>query len=104
MGSKAGEPGDLQSWKAQDFVFRVEGAETGEFISFDDGKCTGCGECALVCAANLWSVPKEKKKARLSPKYRELCLECAACYAVCTQDAIEYRYPNGGSGIVIKHG
>ena len=44
------------------------------------------------------------KKAKLSPKYKELCLECAACYAVCEADAIDFRYPNGGSGIIIKHG
>jgi ferredoxin-like protein FixX len=51
----------------------------------------------------MWAAPKGKK-ARLSPKYRELCLECAACYAMCEQDAIDFRYPDGGSGIIIKHG
>ena len=95
---------DLIKWKVQDLVFRVDGADTGEFIIYDEQKCTGCGECALICAANLWSLPKDNRKARLSSKYRDLCLECAACYAVCEQDAIDFRYPNGASGIVIKHG
>lgn len=104
MKNKGTEDQVLQNWKVQDLVFRVEGEETGDFISFDAAKCTGCGQCALVCAANLWSVSEEKRKARLSSRYRELCLECAACYAVCVEDAIEFRYPRGGSGIVIKHG
>jgi len=94
---------DLTQWKVQDLVTRVEGADPGDFIVYDEGKCDGCGGCALVCAASLWAVP-EGEKARLAPKYSELCLECAACYAVCEQDAINFRYPNGGSGIIIKHG
>jgi len=104
MTTKATQAEDLRNWQVQDLVFRVEGAETGDFISFEAAKCTGCGQCALVCAANMWSVSKEKKKARLSPRYRDLCLECAACYAVCEPDAIEFRYPRGGSGIAIQHG
>jgi ferredoxin like protein len=103
MTSKETRTDDLTEWKVQDLVFRVEGAEPGDFITYDEGKCDGCGGCALVCAASLWSVP-EGKKASLAPKYRELCLECAACHAVCQQDAIDFRYPNGGSGIIIKHG
>jgi NAD-dependent dihydropyrimidine dehydrogenase PreA subunit len=88
---------------AQDYVFRHENVSTGDFIKYNESKCNGCGVCHTVCAANLWAVPKDKK-TRLSPKYRELCMECAACYLVCEQDAIDFRYPNGGSGIIIKHG
>jgi ferredoxin like protein len=103
MPHKETSSDDVMEWKVQDLVFRVESAEPGDFIGHDEEKCDGCGDCALVCAASLWVVP-EGKKARLSPKYRELCLECAACYATCVQDAIDFRYPDGGSGIVIKHG
>ena len=103
MANKEHHTNDLNQWKVKDFVFRVEGAESGDFIAYDEGKCDGCGGCALVCAASLWAVP-EGKKARLAPKYGELCLECAACYAVCEQEAIDFRYPDGGSGIIIKHG
>jgi len=104
MPEKRNKEQDLTRWKVQDLVFRVEGAETGDFITYEEEKCTGCGDCALVCAANMWTMSREKNKARLSPKYRELCLECAACYAVCEADGISFRYPNGGSGIIIKHG
>ncbi|OGP57070.1 MAG: hypothetical protein A2V67_00400 [Deltaproteobacteria bacterium RBG_13_61_14] len=70
-------------------------------MTYDQSKCNSCGACSLVCSANLWAV---KDKAKLSPRYQELCLECAACYAVCENDAIAFRYPNGGAGIIIKHG
>ena len=103
MTSRQTHTDPLTKWRVQDLVFRVEGAEPGDFIFYDEQKCNGCGNCALVCSASLWAVP-EGKKARLAPKYGELCLECAACYAVCEQDAIGFRYPNGGTGIVIKHG
>ncbi len=103
MGNQKTNGNDLTSFKVKDLVYRIEGAETGDYITYDEKKCDSCGMCALVCSTKMWAVPKGKK-ARLSPKYRELCLECAACYAVCEQDAIDYRYPNGGSGLIIKHG
>ena len=103
MPNKENRTNNLTQWKVQDLVFRVEGADAGDFVAYDEGKCDGCGECATVCAASLWAVPTGGK-ARLAPKHRELCLECAACYAVCEHGAIEFRYPNGGTGIVIKHG
>ena len=84
-------------------MFRNEGTDTGDFISYDESKCNSCGECAMVCSASLWGV-SEGKKAKLSGKYKEFCLECAACYAVCEANAIDFRYPGGGSGIIIKHG
>ena len=103
MADKIFDAEKLIDFKLKELVFRVDGAETGDFISYDESKCSGCGECAMVCSSNLWVV-HEGKKARLSLKYKELCLECAACYAVCSDNAIEFRYPNGGSGIIIKHG
>jgi len=103
MEKKKTNGNDFLKFKIKDLVFRVEGADTGDFITYDRQKCNGCGSCALVCATGMWSVPKGKK-AKISPKYREHCFECAACYAMCEQDAIDFRYPNGGSGIIIKHG
>ncbi len=94
---------DASNFVAHKYVSRVPNADTGDFITFDESKCNGCGQCNLICAANLWAVPKDNK-TKLSPKYKELCYECAACYAVCEQDAIEFKYPKGGSGIIIKYG
>ncbi|MEW6440638.1 MAG: 4Fe-4S dicluster domain-containing protein [bacterium] len=103
MANREARGDGLTRWKVRDLVFRVEGAAPGDFIVYDRRKCSGCGRCALVCAASLWSV-RDHGKASLSPRYRDFCLECAACYAVCDQDAIDFRYPDGGSGIIIRHG
>jgi ferredoxin-like protein FixX len=103
MAANISKPTDLVKFKALDYSFRVKNADTGDFIKYTPGKCNSCGACVLVCAASLWSLPTGKK-ARLSSKYKERCLECAACYAVCEQDAIDFRYPAGGTGIIIKHG
>jgi ferredoxin-like protein FixX len=88
----------------KDMVFRKEGQNTGDFITYNEGKCNGCGKCTMVCSVNLWAMASDKKKARLSPKYKELCMECAACDETCEADAISFRYPDGGYGIIIKHG
>ena len=82
-------------------VFYKEG-DTGDFINYDEKKCNGCGMCVKVCSANLWSV--KDGKARLAPRYGELCLECAACWEICVPEAIDFSYPAGGTGVMIKYG
>lgn len=76
--------------------------DTGDFIEYDSAKCDGCGRCAAVCSMGLWSVSGET--ASLSKRYRELCLECAGCWEICEREAIDFRYPKGGTGVVIKYG
>ena len=75
---------------------------TSDFISIDQNKCNRCGQCILVCVANLWR--KIDNAISISEDYKERCLECAACYQVCEADAIEFRYPSGGTGIVYEKG
>jgi len=76
--------------------------DTGDFIFLDASRCDGCGKCADVCSMGLWAA--SAGKARLSDRYRELCLECAACWEICEREAIDFSYPRGGSGIVIEYG
>ncbi len=104
MAAKNLKVEDFIKFKVKDFVFRAEGKDPGDFISYDKSKCNGCGDCVLVCAASLWSVSAKTNKAKFSSRYKEHCLECAACYGMCDQEAIDFRYPNGGAGIIIKHG
>ena len=59
---------------------------TSEFISIDQNKCNKCENCILVCIANLWRKIDN------------------ACYQVCEADAIEFRYPSGGTGIIYEKG
>jgi ferredoxin-like protein FixX len=77
--------------------------DTGDFLFLDAEKCNGCGDCVNICAVGIWSVPGGKK-AKISPRYRELCLECAGCWQMCDQEAIQFSFPKGGSGVVIKWG
>ena len=83
-------------------VKRVDADKTGDFIRYEEEKCNGCGLCAKVCSFNLWSV--KEGKARLAPRYRELCLECAACWEICPTEAIDFSYPAGGTGVVFEYG
>lgn len=70
----------------------VEGA--GEFIVIDEEKCTGCAYCVRVCLAGSYEIVE--KKARI--KSLDKCMECAACWYVCPEDAIDFSWPPGGTG------
>ncbi len=86
----------------KNLVKRVDADKTGDFISYDREKCNGCGLCALICPFRLWSL--HEGKARLAPRYQELCLECASCWEICEREAIDFSYPRGGTGVVIEYG
>lgn len=76
--------------------------DTGDFIKLDLGRCTGCGRCAMVCVVNLWRM--RGGVANLRDDYKQVCLECAACYSVCDPRAIDFSYPAGGTGVVYLNG
>ncbi|MFX0080632.1 MAG: 4Fe-4S dicluster domain-containing protein [Candidatus Hodarchaeota archaeon] len=75
---------------------------TGDFISIDHLKCNNCDSCLSVCIMSLWR--KKEGKIYIVEDYRSKCLECAACFQVCDAGAIMFRYPAGGTGIVIEKG
>lgn len=70
----------------------VEG--TGDFIKLDEKRCTGCANCIKVCLADCFKIIN--KKARI--KSLEKCMECAACWYVCAEEAIKFTWPTGGTG------
>ena len=70
----------------------VEG--TGEFITVDPEKCTGCGNCIKVCLADCYEIIDKKSRIRSLEK----CMECGACWYSCTDDAINFSWPAGGTG------
>ncbi|MHA1797917.1 MAG: 4Fe-4S dicluster domain-containing protein [Candidatus Helarchaeota archaeon] len=76
--------------------------DTGDFIKIDQEKCTGCGNCAMICVVNLWKL--SGGKAMIREDYKEHCLECAGCYSVCDPRAIDFSYPAGGTGVVYLNG
>jgi ferredoxin-like protein FixX len=75
---------------------------TGEFIRQDKARCTGCGRCVNICPMELWEL--KKSKAFISPDYTEKCVECGSCWLVCESNAIEFRYPEGGTGVIWEYG
>ena len=81
-------------------VKRIAG--TGEFIKHNIARCAGCGKCVKVCPMSIWKLTKGK--AVMSSEYKEKCVECGACWTVCPEDAIDFRYPNGGTGVSWEYG
>lgn len=63
--------------------------------------CQTCQEkkCLFVCPAELYS----EKNGEITVEWAG-CLECGTCLAVCSKDAIEWKYPCGGTGIIYRYG
>ena len=76
--------------------------DPGDFITQNLDNCTGCGNCVLICPANLWKL--EKGKSVLAKDYKERCMECVACESVCDYNGINFQIPKGGTGIKYMHG
>ncbi len=81
-------------------VKRIPG--TGDFISIENEKCTLCGRCLIICVMNLWK--QRDDTVYIVDDYTSQCLECGACSQVCESDAIHFRFPAGGTGIVYEQG
>jgi len=73
-----------------------------DFLKINMDKCNGCGNCAIVCPSILWKI--RDKKAQLVSDYKQKCLECGACWQVCEPLAIQFEFPKGGTGIIVKFG
>jgi ferredoxin like protein len=70
-------------------------------IVVDSGRCEGCATqaCVTACPANLF-VPTAD--GRILFNY-EQCFECGTCYLACnTEGAIQWNYPVGGFGVVLR--
>ncbi|MBW1823886.1 MAG: 4Fe-4S binding protein [Deltaproteobacteria bacterium] len=63
-------------------------------------KCNGCGNCVIVCGGEVFEI--KKKKAVVV--HIEHCLECGNCEVACLRNAIHFRVPRGGTGIVYRYG
>jgi len=46
-------------------------------------KCSGCGDCEVVCPVKAVTI--EDGKSHINP---ETCISCGLCQGVCTYDAI----------------
>ena len=72
-------------------------------ITVDGDACRGCTTraCVTACPANLF-VPTSDGGILFN---YEQCFECGTCYMVCNEaGAIHWTYPDGGNGVVLRHG
>ena len=76
---------------------------TRAHISVDSGVCRSCTTkaCVTACPAGLFSPTAD---GGILFNY-EQCFECGTCYQVCdSAGAITWTYPDGGDGVVFRHG
>jgi ferredoxin like protein len=78
--------------------------KTKEHIKVNKDKCIGmtCQVCYITCPTGSFEMEKESGKATW--KYgMTTCGECGTCRYVCPVDAIDWSYPEAGTGIVLKY-
>lgn len=70
-------------------------------IRINNALCKTCDEktCLFVCPAGLYS----EQDGEIIVEWAG-CLECGTCRAVCTQGALDWKYPRGGFGIIYRQG
>jgi len=74
--------------------------DTGDFIKIDPDLCNGCAKCVVVCFGDCLGI----RKGKAIVLTYETCCECGACWFVCPENAIEFSWPKGGTGIRIEYG
>jgi NAD-dependent dihydropyrimidine dehydrogenase PreA subunit len=67
---------------------------TGDFITVNLDRCNGCALCVV-------SGIRKKKAVMLT---YETCQECGACWYICPENAIEFSWPKGGTGMRVEYG
>ena len=64
-------------------------------------KCKpGEAECVKVCPADVW---RQSEDGTPVIAY-ENCLECGSCRYACSQNNVEWSYPERGAGVTYKKG
>ena len=70
----------------------IEG--TGDFIKINEDKCSGCANCVKICLGHCFKIVHQKAMI----DSLENCMECASCWYVCPDGALEFAWPKGGTG------
>ncbi|MBQ3310589.1 4Fe-4S dicluster domain-containing protein [bacterium] len=72
-------------------------------LTNDTKECKNCKEkcCTFICPANVWQWNNETQTMTIN---YENCLECGACRIACPKHSIDWKYPQGNSGVTFKKG
>jgi ferredoxin like protein len=94
-------------WAALSFEDRMATVEfrvgPRAHITVDPDVCRSCTTkaCVTACPANLFAPTAD---GGILFNY-EQCFECGTCYLVCNHEgALRWSYPDGGQGVVFRHG
>jgi ferredoxin len=66
-------------------------------LRLDEGKCVGCGMCAVVCPHGVLTV--SGRRARIDD--RDACMECGACARNCPVTALTVKAGVGCASAII---
>ena len=66
-------------------------------LQFDVEKCTGCGQCTLVCPHGVFVMDGNRAKI----VDRGACMECGACALNCAYGAIDVKSGVGCAAAII---
>lgn len=72
---------------------------SGTHIKVEADKCTGCLLCYQLCPAGCY----EMEDGKAVWKFTQLCMECGTCNYVCPVNAIDWSYPEAGTGIKMRN-
>jgi len=75
--------------------------KTKEHIKVDKDKCIGdaCQICYIICPTGSFEMENNKAVWKFG---MELCQECGMCRYCCPQDAIDWSYPEAGTGVQLR--
>ncbi|MFA4836743.1 MAG: 4Fe-4S binding protein [Dehalococcoidia bacterium] len=71
-----------------------------EHVKVIQDDCTGCELCYIVCPTGSFEMENGKSEWKYG---MEVCSDCGVCRYICPVDAIEWSYPEGGAGAVMKY-
>ena len=104
--STTDEDADVELPSMEDRLYTVKYTDSGEsHLGVTDpsicaDRCT-TDDCESVCPADVWEVDEEKGIPTIA---YENCLECGSCRWSCSQENVEWEYPETGAGVSYKFG